>query len=215
MRMNKLWLNVGSGAYPVEGFINLDSSIFLTLLPVYPLLKPLIKPGHAALFEQYREAKRVSQFVRHDCRKPLPYADNSADHILCSHFLEHVFPTEAEVIMRDFYRTLKPNGTLHIILPSLEELIDRYCQGVGEDGAADLFMRDVTQVIGAPPTLTYRVLDFLGYQGMQHRWMYDRKSFAVRVRRAGFRLIGINDTPSKSVRVEDGAGSIHFVGVKG
>lgn len=45
----------------------------------------------------------------------LPFKDNTVDEIYCSHFMEHV--EDPVKILREFYRVLKNNGTLIIIVP--------------------------------------------------------------------------------------------------
>lgn len=47
-------------------------------------------------------AKQKTVMLKHDCRKKLPVPVISVDHILCSHFLEHVFPEEMELILSVF-----------------------------------------------------------------------------------------------------------------
>ena len=43
MTPSQLNINVGSGRYPMKGFVNLDNSIFLRTLPIYPVLKPSLR----------------------------------------------------------------------------------------------------------------------------------------------------------------------------
>lgn len=51
-----------------------------------------------------------------DARK-LPYADNSVDHLYCSHMLEHFSFYETEAILAEFARVLKPGGLLQVAVP--------------------------------------------------------------------------------------------------
>lgn len=213
----QIWLNVGSGAYALKEFINLDSSIYLTLMPLYPVLKVLLRPGHLNIIEQYRDATKQARFLRHDCRKPLKFPDESVDHIVCSHFLEHVYPSEVDRIISDFYRVLKRGGTLHIIVPNLEDLITTYnAQRDGKEAssAADALIQGTILSHQQPPTLMYRALELLGYEGLQHRWMYDKASMASRLTSTGFHLLELNQSPSAAVRLDDGSGSAHLLGEK-
>ena len=213
----QIWLNVGSGAYALKDFINLDSSIYLTLMPLYSLLKVILRPGHLNNIQQFRDATKQAHYLRHDCRKPLKFPDESVDHILCSHFLEHVYPSEVDRIISDFYRALKRGGTLHIIVPNLEALIDNYnAQRDGKEAhsAADALIQNTILSHQQQPTLKYRVLELLGYEGIQHRWMYDKASMAGRLTSAGFHLLEVNNSPSAEVRLNDGSGSAHLLGEK-
>lgn len=46
---------------------------------------------------------------------PLPFGDESLDHILASHFIEHVPDTIA--LMNECWRVLKPGGTMKVFVP--------------------------------------------------------------------------------------------------
>jgi predicted SAM-dependent methyltransferase len=48
---------------------------------------------------------------------PLPLMDECVDHILASHFIEHV-PTDKKIeLFNEFWRVLKPGGLLEIYVP--------------------------------------------------------------------------------------------------
>jgi predicted SAM-dependent methyltransferase len=204
---------VASGPYILPGFVHFDYSPFFWLVPAYPLLRFFLRPGHRKIVKHFREAQHQEILIRRDCRKPLPVPDGSVDHILCSHFLEHVYSTEAEAIIANFYRALKPNGTVHIILPNLETMVDHY-NAARDDRAADALIHATLLTEEQPPTLLYRLMEAVGFQGLHHRWMYDYASMGRRLREAGFVLRDQNDTPSADVRRSDGAGSVHVVGAK-
>ena len=64
-----------------------------------------------------------------DCRfNKLPYEDESIDEIRTSHFLEHLTFEEVLFMMNEFYRILKPNKQLDVIVP----------HGFSYSGMADL-----------------------------------------------------------------------------
>ncbi len=64
---SKVNLNIGSGGYNIEGFIDLD-----------------IKS------DKYNK-ERAKSFVEYDIRNDeLPYKDNTVDNIYCSHVIEHI-----------------------------------------------------------------------------------------------------------------------------
>ncbi len=209
----RIWLNVASSVGVLEGFANFDNSIFLRVLPLYPLLRFVLGPGHRALVEKYRDARALTPLIRHDCRKPLPLPDAVADHLLCSHFLEHVSADEVPRILADFHRVLKPGGTVHIVVPDLRLQVNAYLSARGEASAADAFGRALLLRQERPGSLRFRVLDFVGGFGLQHQWVYDGDSMAARVAKAGFEILDANDTPSAHYRRGDGE-SVHVVGRK-
>jgi ubiquinone/menaquinone biosynthesis C-methylase UbiE len=200
---NPALVNVASGVYVQEGFINLDYHMILQLLPVYPFLKPFLSDKKRKSFEQYLEARRKSSLHNHDCRRPLPFPDGSIDHILCSHFLEHVYPKEAVKIIRDFHRVLKPRGTLHAIVPDLRAEVNRYIKDVSSKDAANDFMDSLIISGRTPPSFSIRWREFLGNFGHLHRWMYDETSFRDLIESCGFQILSQNESPSKNFRIED------------
>jgi hypothetical protein len=209
----ELWLNVGSGAYPEAGFLNLDNHVYLLAAPLYPIVRRWAKGPRAERVRAYHEASRRAHFVRYDCRQPLRFSRPAVDHILCSHFLEHVYPNEAVEIVDGFAKALKPGGTLHLIVPDLESLARQYLEARERADAASHFVAETVLSSAQSPSWRYRLLELLGFQGLQHRWMYDRKSLSKLVEAAGMTLLDRNDTPSAHVRRDD-ADSLHIVAQK-
>lgn len=213
-RFGQVWLNVGSGPYVVEDFANLDNSPFLVLSWLPRGLSRLFGSRYSDSIEQYVRARQQGQFVFHDCRRRLALPDASVDHILCSHFLEHIYPDEASAVLRDFWRVLRPRATVHIVLPSLDSMIDEYLDRRGNCDASDVLVRSTTLSQDRRPTRKLRILEALGYEGLKHRWMYDRPAMAHRMRATGFELEDSNNTPSACVRADDLIGNLHLVGRK-
>jgi len=56
----------------------------------------------------------------------LPYADNSADAIRCSHLIEHLTKPELDAFAAECYRVLRPGGTLEVIAPAMDMIIATY-----------------------------------------------------------------------------------------
>ena len=57
-----------------------------------------------------------------DIRKPLPYADGSAEFILCEHCVEHITHQEAWKFFEECYRVLILGGVVRIAVPDLKRL---------------------------------------------------------------------------------------------
>ena len=204
------WINVASGHTVLDDFINLDNNIFFTLASIYSFIGFMLTKDHRKAIEKYAEAKKTAPFLKYDCRKQLPFSDASVDHILCSHFLEHLYPEQASKIITDFKRILKNGGTLHIILPDLDMLIEEYTANKNSQDAADVLLKKILMSSEVHPSFSFRLFEFLGFEGFKHRWMYTVNSMSLKLKSAGFELIKDgNSTPSAQVRAGDGE-SLHM-----
>jgi len=211
MSPSQLNINVGSGRYPMKGFVNLDNSLFLRTLPLYPLLKPFLNPNHRAIFEEYRVAIASNTYRIHNCINTLPYSAGSVDHILCSHFLEHVYRDQAQLILKDFHRVLRPGtGTMHLIVPDIRSRAEKYLHSQ-DPLAADEFVESTILSSARRPSLRYRLMEINGSFGLGHRWMYDECTLSHLVREAGFTILDQNVTPSHSWRPKRHPGEVELV----
>lgn len=62
--------------------------------------------------------------IVHDITKPLPFDDESADVIQAIHVFEHMYRYDADAILIDWVRVLKPGGLLVLELPCLDKIIN-------------------------------------------------------------------------------------------
>lgn len=92
---NQVRLNLGCGHKPLEGFVNVD------LPNNWSDLKPDVEA---------------------DVRK-LPFPNGYADEIHAYHVFEHFERFEAEDILKEWVRVLKPNGLLVLELPCLDKIL--------------------------------------------------------------------------------------------
>lgn len=210
--MNKTFLNVASSTNFLENFINLDSSIYIKLAKVYPITRFIIGKKYKDSVLKYRNALKGNILLEHDCRKKLDFDNATVDHILCSHFLEHVYPNECKAILTDFHRVLKPNATLHLILPDMKILINNYLNS-NELNACDQLIRQTLLTKEERPSLGYRFLEFTGRYGLQHYWMYDKNSMAIMLKNIGFKITLNDEHPSAGFRKNDMI-SFHLIAIK-
>jgi hypothetical protein len=107
----KIWLNIASSHQVLENFVNIDNSLFLSasnLFRRFPLSKKLLPGKHREIIELYNRAKKKAILLRCNCKNPLPFPDGSVDHILCSHFLEHVFSAKLKRLSAIFIGCSNP-----------------------------------------------------------------------------------------------------------
>jgi len=205
----QLWVNVASSYLALDEFVNFDRSIWLTLAPAHALLRHVLSAGHENALRAMAEARRRTNLISRDCRKPLPVPDGVVDHILCSHFLEHLPAPVAEGVLADFFRALRPGGSVHIVLPDLRYHVDRYMSGeIDADGLVSATALRSRHGDGG----IVRVMEAVGGFGLLHQWMYDPKTAVARIEAAGFEIAN-RETPSSSFRRDDPE-SLHVVGLK-
>jgi predicted SAM-dependent methyltransferase len=196
------FLNVASSTLFLDDFINLDKSIYIKLARLYPLIKYFVGNKYKDQIFKYKNALQEGILIEHDCRKPLPFPNFAVDHILCSHFLEHVYPDEALTILKDFNRVLKNDGTIHLILPDMKILIDNYLNNTSAV-ACDSLIENTLLTKPKRPSFRYRILELFGHFGLQHYWMYDLKSMNKRIIDTGFHLIEGESIPTREFRKDD------------
>ncbi|NTS66803.1 methyltransferase domain-containing protein [Sphingomonas sp. HHU CXW] len=98
------------------------------------------KPGHALLqigsglnmlpdfdnLDFYFAHRGQAKHIGHDLRRELPYADNSFEGIYSEHTLEHMYPSEALLVIAEAARVLKPGGVFRVSVPNLARFIAFY-----------------------------------------------------------------------------------------
>lgn len=113
-------------------------------------------------------------------------ADESVDAIFSSHNIEHLYPHEVPVALKEFLRVLKPDGFLVVTCPDLQSV----CALVAED--------KLTEPAYVSPAGPIAPLDILyghrppmarGNLYMAHRCGFTQKVLAATLQAAGF--IGI------------------------
>ena len=215
----QLWVNVASSIYTIKDFVNFDNNPYLYAYPLYRLCKPILKPILPAfplkILNGIEDAKRVAPLLKHDCRKPLPFPKQSVDHILCSHFLEHVYPDEADNILHDFLRILKVGGTIDLRVPDIAAYVRQYLQDAeaGNVSAADKLIIETVLTFNKHRSFRSRMLECFGWCGLQHRWMYDAASFQAKIKSCfGDTIVFLTDntTPSRIFRPEIPDGDVRL-----
>jgi predicted SAM-dependent methyltransferase len=65
-----------------------------------------------------------------DLRKKLPYSDAEFDACYCSHVIEHLKQEEANLLLAESWRILKPKGIIRLVVPDLEAIVREYLKAL-------------------------------------------------------------------------------------
>lgn len=66
------------------------------------------------------------QVKRVNLLEGFPFTDRSFDVVYSSHVLEHFTPHQAQFLLQEAYRVLKPQGVIRVVVPDLEDLCQEY-----------------------------------------------------------------------------------------
>jgi len=128
MTKQPIKINLGSGQWLLDGFINVDN--FFDLKDLYEAKNS--NKGY------YRGAvlPKGAKFVKADVKK-LPFTENYADYILFSHCIEHQSFDDVIVSLKECYRILKPEGHLIVLTNELTGVLMDYIKWISEGAQID------------------------------------------------------------------------------
>lgn len=168
----------GCGLCAPREWLNFDASPTM-LLQHLPLAGGLVPSGP---YGRFPNNVKYGNIVR-----GLPIPSNSVELLYCSHVLEHLCCNELRQALRNCHRILSPNGTFRLVVPDLEYYAKQYINSLSHDAACE-FMRQTS--LGKEDR-SHSLIGLLRecFGGSQHLWMWDYKSLAFELNRAGFREI--------------------------
>lgn len=113
--------------------------------------------------------------------------DSSFDAVYSSHNIEHIYPHEVPIALKEFLRVLNNDGILLITCPDLQNI----CKHVAEDHLADAFYHTAIGVPIAPIDMLYGYrLDLaLGKTYMAHKCGFTSKVLRNSIQAAGFKSV--------------------------
>jgi predicted SAM-dependent methyltransferase len=124
-----------------------------------------------------------------DCRKSLPFPDNSVKWIFTEHFVEHLdYTEEIPYILTDCYRVLEPGGVIRIIVPDAEKYLRGYCCGDWDElarvrplgpGLSDVHF-------GSKYNTKIELVNVVFRQYFEHKFAWDHETMEFVLRRFGF-----------------------------
>ncbi len=120
-----------------------------------------------------------------DFRDPLPFADGAVQMLYSEHVLEHLQEHDAQTLLREGHRVLKPGGLIRLGMPDAEIFIRAY---VNHDQA----FFDAARYIGSPvrPLDTpMKVINQMARMGGHHHYAWDFETLRLAMEQAGFQRV--------------------------
>jgi SAM-dependent methyltransferase len=216
-------VNLGCGPNAPAGWVNVDGSWNAWLSNHVYLRKTLRACG--VLGKNSPGAQWKVRPLVHDLTKRLSFEDNSVAVIYGAHVLEHLYLEDAQRLLGECKRVLRPGGVLRLVVPDLRSMAVRYLRNKNggspsaaeKIAAADQFNENLGFRSPAPPkgNLLFQFYS-LWKDFHHHKWMYDADSLVQYMESAGFAAVsekgylqseipGIAEV-EEAGRVVDGAG---------
>lgn len=175
---SRIRVNVGCGATPTQGWVNLDNSLTVRIAPlIRALASSRLVSTEKAHFAAIARAHRIRWC---NAAKTLPFPSNSVDTIYTSHMVEHLGRSRVCGFLAEARRVLVPGGIFRIAVPDLSLFASVY----SASGDADAFVAR-TRLTSETPHLLDRI-KWLVIGSRHHQWMYDARSLCLLLGRAGF-----------------------------
>ena len=173
MSDGQIKLNLGCGLAVHRTWINIDGSLN-SMIAGFPsffhsLAYKLSGAREYYSLKKYREIMSENRFVHHDLSHSIPFKDKTVDFIFTSHFLEHLFKKDAENLLSEAARVLKPGGTIRLSVPDLAFAVKLYSQG------------DKARMLDS-----YFFVDHNENYFSRHKYMYDFDLLSKMFEHAGF-----------------------------
>lgn len=223
-------LNLGCGPNAPANWVNVDGSWNAWLSSHLHLRRAL---ESLALVEPNQGSRWDVRPLVHDLTKPLPFKDNTFAVVYGSHVLEHLYLVDAQKLLRECRRILRPGGVIRLVVPDLRSIVMNYVKNKNGDGsspteriaAADKLNEKLGFWSPAPPDGNVLFRFYSALKGFHHhRWMYDSDSLICQIQVAGFQEVSQKEYLKSDIpgleeveepdRVLDGAG-ICAEGIKG
>lgn len=113
-------------------------------------------------------------------------ADESVDAVYSSHNIEHVFPHEVVVALREFHRVLRSDGFAVILCPNIQAVAKAVAKGNLMD---PLYVSPAGPISAIDIMYGHRVAIAAGKTYMAHKTGFTAATLAAHLKQAGFRSI--------------------------
>lgn len=123
-----------------------------------------------------------------DINQPLPFESNTLKGIFTEHCLEHFGLSKLDSVLKEFYRILKPNGYLRIVVPDLKKYVAAYWRRLNDLSCEEDALSSAKD---------FNRVFYVGHEGMVknkwlnngHHYIHDYESMHLALSQAGFKKI--------------------------
>jgi SAM-dependent methyltransferase len=126
-------VNLGCGLAIAPDWINIDGSLNALIAPLpnifHTIAYRLTGANRYYSQKEYCELLQNNYFIHHNLSHSIPLPNNSVDFIFTSHFLEHLYLSDAKNLLNECFRVLKIGGVIRISVPDLAYAVSMYGAG--------------------------------------------------------------------------------------
>jgi predicted SAM-dependent methyltransferase len=162
-------------------WLGIDGGVYVLLQKAPPTIVrmsyPLMTMKKEYSRDEYVKRIRSMTVLHHELDYGIPFNDNTVPAVFSSHFLEHVGHREAQKLLGECFRVLKPGGIIRIVVPSLDTEVQRIRQALERYEAGE-----ITDI---QPFVTTNVVGYSNKYS-NHRWMYNFTELRSALETAGF-----------------------------
>lgn len=168
-----LKINLGCGLAVCRGWVNIDGSLNAAIAPfprfVHRTAYLCSGANRYYTFSEYHALLSENNFFQANLAHGIPAESDSVDFVYSSHFVEHLYLREAEGLVAESYRVMRPGGVIRIVVPDLEHALRLMATGDRHKAMTSyFFVEDMDSAYA------------------RHKYMYDFDLLAALLRKHGF-----------------------------
>ena len=120
-----------------------------------------------------------------DATKPFPFDCATFDYIYCEHMIEHISWKQAQSMLRECYRVLKPRGIMRVATPDLQVILGLYSPVLSpeQQNYVEWMVRKEL-----PEISTHQAAFVINnaFRNWGHKFIYDGNLMTLALERCGF-----------------------------
>lgn len=126
-----------------------------------------------------------------DAGAPFPLPDNSIHYIYAEQLIEHLNPVQATVMLRESYRTLKPEGRLRLATPDLDRMVAMFDEvETDEERRFITAMSKFARISVNDADRPVYILNVF-FRRWGHQFLHNQQSLASALKSAGFKDVRV------------------------